>query len=518
MKSRTLFAAIAAMSVMVGLGCQTTQRTEPAPQQDQPQRTTSRFPSMHGGGLKWSWLAYPTGDPSSSALGVEKGVPTEVRLNQPFEYQIVVTNLTNMSLSEVVVQDQLGQNFKFNSSNPETTPTNGGVLTWALGDMGPGESRTIKVNATATKAGQIASCATATYNSALCASIPVVEPKLKIVKSGPAEALKCDEIVYTFDVTNTGTGAIDSVTVNDRLPDGMTSNGRQDVSFNVDGGLKAGETKKYSMRVTASKTGKFSNMAKATASGGLEAESNEVTTLVKAPKLAIAKSGPERRFVSGSATNITYEIKVTNSGDGVARDTVVRDTVAEGSRFVSATDGGTLTGGQVSWRLGDLAAGASKTVSVTVAAERPGELCNTATAMAYCADNVTAKACTTVEGVPAILLEVVDSPDPIQVGETTTYTITATNQGFALDQNVRIICTIPGAQEYVSSAGATTGTLRGNTLTFAPLSRLEAKQRATWTVTVRAKDVASVRFAVSMSSDNLVGEPVAETEATNQYK
>jgi uncharacterized repeat protein (TIGR01451 family) len=157
-------------------------------------------------------------------------------------------------------------------------------------------------------------------------------------------------------------------------------------------------------------------------------------------------------------------------------------------------------------------------MTLTMSATQTGEFCNTATASAYCAEPVTARACTEFKGIPAILLEVVDSPDPIQVGETTTYTITATNQGFALDTNVRIICTIPGSQEYVSSAGATTGTLRGNTLTFAPLPRLEAKQRATWTVTVRATGEESVRFGVSMASDQLQGEPVRETEATNQYR
>ncbi len=537
MKTRTLFAALAAMSMAVGIGCQTTEPTDPgrekevgmAPNVEKPYRTgtydappeepqqTGRFPTMRGGNLIWSWLAYPTGDPRTSALGVEKGVPREVRVGQPFEYQIVVTNLTRNSLSEVVVQDDLGDNFEFESSTPSPSSTNGGSLRWALGDMGPGESKLIKVNATATDVGQIASCVTATYNSALCATIPVVQPELKIVKSGPAEALRCDEITYMFEVTNSGTGALSNVSVSDTLPEGMTSNGRREVTFNIDGGLAPGETKKYSMRVNAERTGRFTNRATASG-GGLEANSNEVTTVVRAPKLEIDKTGPERRFVSGAATNITYEIKVTNSGDGVARDTVVRDSVAAGSRFVSASDGGALQGGQVVWRLGNMAAGASKTVSVTVAAERPGELCNTATASAYCADNVTDQACTNVQGVPAILLEVVDSPDPIQVGETTTYTITATNQGFALDSNVRIVCTIPGAQEYVSSAGATTGTLRGDTLTFAPLARLEAKQRATWTVTVRASQVASVRFGVSMASDNLEGEPVRETEATNQYE
>ncbi|MFI4897876.1 MAG: hypothetical protein ACIARR_08625 [Phycisphaerales bacterium JB059] len=537
MRTRRMFAAsAAALLAMTVVGCSSSQQEEPSSQHEpataqnepapspaaepapkpKPRRTTG-FPSMRGGGYNWSWLAYPTGDPSSSALGIEKGVPSEVRLNQPFDYQIVVTNLTDIALQDVVVQETLGANMRFNSSTPETSSRNS-MLTWALGEMGPREVRTIVVNATATAQGTVGSCATATYNSELCAQIPVVQPELRITKAGPAEVLACDTIQYVFEVTNTGTGSIDNVVVNDSLPNGLqTANGTTDVRFNV-GSLAAGESKKYSMNVEASGAGRYVNTATASGAGGVSASSNEVVTVVRKPVLEIAKTGPSTRFLSGSASPATYEITVRNSGDGVARNTVVRDQLPAGASFVRASDGGVANGGSVSWNVGELAPGASRTMTLTMSATQPGEFCNTATASAYCAEPVTARACTEFKGIPAILLEVVDSPDPIQVGETTTYTITATNQGFALDTNVRIICTIPGNQEYVSSAGATTGTLRGNTLTFAPLPRLEAKQRATWTVTVRATGEESVRFGVSMASDQLQGEPVRETEATNQYR
>ncbi len=535
MRTRRMLTTASALLLAMTVGCSSTQQEERASQhernaaaQNEPApsptaepaptpRRTSSFPSMRGGGYLWSWLAYPTGDPSSSALGIEKGVPSEVRLNQPFDYKIVVTNLTNISLQDVVVQETMGANMRFNSSTPETSPRNS-VLTWALGEMGPREVRTITVNATATSVGSIGSCATASYNSELCATIPVVQPELRITKTGPAQVLACDTIQYVFEVTNTGTGSIDNVVVNDTLPSGLkTANGTSDVRFNV-GALAAGESKKYSMNVEASGgAGRYVNTATASGSGGVTASSNEVVTVVSKPTLQIEKTGPATRFLSGNAAPATYEIKVTNSGNGVARNTVVRDTIPAGATFVRASDGGVANGGAVNWNLGDLAAGASKTVTITMSANVPGEICNTATASARCAEPVTARACTEFKGIPAILLEVVDAPDPIQIGETTTYTITATNQGFALDTNVLIVCTIPGAQEYVSSAGATTGTLRGNTLTFAPLPRLEAKQRATWTVTVRATGEESVRFGVSMDSDQLTGEPVRETEATNQY-
>src|SRR4051794_38950560 len=48
-------------------------------------------------------LAYPTGNRATSAILIERISPAEVRLGQPYEYQIKVTNLTNSTLSGVVV-------------------------------------------------------------------------------------------------------------------------------------------------------------------------------------------------------------------------------------------------------------------------------------------------------------------------------------------------------------------------------------------------------------------------------
>src|SRR5262249_8332226 len=137
----------------------------------------------------WSWMAYPTGDPRTSALGIEKGVPREVRMNQPFEQTIVVTNLTSTKLNEVVVTDQCG-NFNINSSTPQAQAGSGGQMTWTVGDLGPNESKTIKVTGSAMKEANITSCLSATYNSALCSTTPVVSPKLVLTKIGPSTATK----------------------------------------------------------------------------------------------------------------------------------------------------------------------------------------------------------------------------------------------------------------------------------------------------------------------------------------
>ncbi|MGB0952372.1 MAG: DUF7507 domain-containing protein [Planctomycetota bacterium] len=471
--------------------------------------------SNRDGKYNWSSLAFPTGNDRTSAVKLEKGMPKEVRLNQGFTYEIVVTNLTDMTLEAVKVNDVFDGNTTYTSSSPKGTATKGAVA-WDLGALGPRESQTITVQAKAAKEGHVGSCATVSYNSKLCASSPVVQPMLKLVKTGTANTIKCDPITYDFVVSNPGSGAITGVTITDQLPDGVVAaDGSKSINFNV-GTLKAGESKKFTAKANATRTGKFVNSAKASADGGVTAESGKVTTTVTQPVLAITKTGTKKMYAGGSRT-INYTIKVTNTGDGVARDTKVVDLLPAGTRFVSASDGGRSASGRVTWDLGVMAPKASRTLTLKVAPASIGKYTNTATASAYCASDVSASHTTDVDGIPAILLEVVDLEDPIEVGSTVTYQIRVTNQGTAAGRDIKINAIVPSQMEYVSSGGPTNGSSTGANVTFAPLGNLGAGKTATYTITVRTKAAADVRFKVSMTSAQS-NVPVEETESTYIYE
>jgi len=505
-----------ALVITMAMGGCTTQKTEarPAPQQNEQPARRAGWPTMSGGNFAWSSLAYPTGEASTSAVGIEKGVPREVRLNAPFDYHIVVTNLTNMTLKDVAITEQIGDNMKVNSSSPEGRAGAGNTYGWVIGSLGPNESKTIKVNASATKEGSVGSCASVTYNSLLCASIPVVQPQLVLTKTGPAEVLRCETIEYRFTVKNSGTGSIGNVVINDPLPNGLTTqDGKNTVTFDA-GTLAAGQSRDFSVRVKASQRGEYTNQASAAGEGGVNAQSGTVRTVVREPVLKITKTGPAREFIGRHAT---YDITVTNSGDGEARNTVVEDIVPSDATFVSATDGGAFANGRVRWNVGTLAPNASKKVSVTLTRATTGTIRNTATASAFCAEAVNATASTEYAGIPAVLLEVVDLEDPDQVGTNETYVITVTNQGSAVGTNIRVTCTLEANQEFVSASGATNATAQGATITMAPLASLDAGAKATWRVVVKNVKAGDVRFSVSMMTDQLT-RPVQETEATNVYE
>lgn len=231
----------------------------------------------------------------------------------------------------------------------------------------------------------------------------------------------------------------------------------------------------------------------------------------KSPIVEITKSCPQMRYVGRDAT---FEITVTNRGGAPAQNVVVTDVIAGGTEFLSADNNGARDGGNIVWRLGTLDPGVTKTLKSTVRCNQIGHIKNTAT-VTYCAE--AAESCEfDVKGVPAILLECVDEPDPIEVNGNLTYTIIVTNQGTAVGTNIVVACTLPPEEEYVNSAGPTTGKADGKSLKFAPLPTLAPKANATYKVTVKGTSVGDVRFRVDLTSDQMT-TPVMETESTHIY-
>lgn len=236
-----------------------------------------------------------------------------------------------------------------------------------------------------------------------------------------------------------------------------------------------------------------------------------VISAAQQPMVEITKRCPSLRYLGRRAT---YEITVSNRGNGPAQNVVVTDVIPSGIDFISADNNGTRQGNNIVWRVGTLKAGDSRVLKATFGCNRIGKYRNTAS-VTYCAEAV-ASCEMEVKGISAILLECVDDPDPIELNGTMTYTITVTNQGSSVGTNIAIECTLPAEEEYVSSTGPTNGQSQGKRLSFAPLPSLAPKAKAVYKVTVRGVAVGDVRFRVQMKSDQM-DSPVMETESTRIY-
>lgn len=487
-------------------------------------------------------LAYPTGDRRTSVVLLEATGPGQVRVGQPYNYTVRVTNLTDTPLHDVTVRNlgalpeaavpgtagvggangasaaERARQAGYNEGNAgasaaasaTTRPTEarrtemrhdgGNQPLWAVGTLGPKQSQTRQFTEVADEVGTIRNCLAVRYEPALCVAVQVVRPELQITKTAPTDVLICQEIPVTYHVTNTGTGVAQNVTVQENLPDGLqTVDGARSVTQPV-GDLRAGESKDVTARLRATRTGQFASRA-IVRSAGAEAQSRQVTITVREPVLAVAVEAPEAAYV-GQAIN--YRVTVRNTGDAPAQNTVLHLTTTGGERIADRN-------------IGAIEPGGTRAVAITSGTGRTaGEVTLTATAEATCARPASDRATVAIRTIPALLLEAVDNPDPVQVGTNTTYTITVKNQGSGPDANLRLAATLPPELRFVRGGGASEIRADGQRLTFAPIATLAPQQVVTWTVEAQAASPGDVRFEVSAISDS-ISQPALKAETTKLF-
>lgn len=455
-------------------------------------------------------------------LAITKTAPATAMVGDQFNYNITVTNLAgDLEIRDAVVTDPIPDGIEYVSSSP-SAQVNGRTLTWSGVNLGPAASTNMTVTVRATRKGSFRNCAQVSAESGrltrdACAETVVTAPAVKLEKYAPAEVMICDPITYRIVARNTGDGTANDVRIVDALPAGITtSSGESRVEFPTFS-LAAGESREFTVDARASASGNYTNTATLTAAGGLSDQAS-ASTRVKACALALVKKSKRGDMFIGRPA--TFDLTVSNAGDAEAKDVVIEDQIPAGMSFISATDGGMSNGSTVVWNVGTIAPGASRTVSVSMGASNGGTFTNTATARAYCCKDATSSDSVTFKGLAAILLEVVDSPDPIEIGGQTTYTITVTNQGNADDNNVGIVATLAPQQKLISvdssRAQGVSHTVNGQSVAFGKVPSLAPGAQVQYRIVVEATGVGDVRFATELNSD-MLATPVNETESTHQY-
>ncbi|QDV06392.1 Large cysteine-rich periplasmic protein OmcB precursor [Planctomycetes bacterium Poly30] len=454
-------------------------------------------------------LAFPTGDKRTSAVLLEKEMPAEVILGAPFEYRIMVENLTDRALDTVRVTDQIPASLAVSSTEPKADVA-GGYATWNLGVLPARSTKTLVVRAQASSAGAVATCASVAYESSLCSTTTVVSPSLQVALSAPEVGLACDAFDLTVSVTNSGTGDARDVVVIDELPEGLTTlTGQRRIEMEF-GTLAGAQTKEKSVKVKAAGQGSYTHNARAEAKGGLQASAASIQTVLRAPILTLDMSATEKVTAGRPIETV---LTVANTGNAVSDKTTVQVKLPQGAKVESSTEGARATSTFVKWDVGALEPGEKRTFNLGLTSNMSGSVVTEATAAGYCADEVTATARSEVRGLPALLLEVRDESDLIIVGEPVSYVIEITNQGSAPDLNIGINCQVEDGIEIVSAGGDAQATVTGKEIQFTQIPSLAPGEMVSLRVTVKSTKELNSRFLVSLTSDDMT-RPVTETEST----
>ena len=437
-------------------------------------------------------------------MRLAKTMPAEVSLGSEFTTELTI--MAQGCAANVVVRDTLPAGASYLRSEPAAT-VEGNQLVWNIGNMDAGQTIKGKIVLKADKEGTLVNCATVSADPRVCAQTLVGKPVIAIDKTGPETAVLGQDVTYNIVVKNTGSAAAKSVVVTDAVPTGMShASGKAELTFDV-GDLAPGQSKPLAVTFKANQRGKVCNTATANSSNAGKV-SDDACTTVLVPGLKVEKTGTKEQILG---RNADYEIVVSNTGDTPLKNVTVSDTAPAETSIVNAP-GASIAGNKATWTIASLAPGAKATQSVKLTSKTAGTHCNTLTASSGGLSD-SAKACTLWKGIAAVLLEVVDDPDPIQVGESTTYTIKVTNQGFADIRNVKIVANFGDQITPVSTAQ---GSVSGKTVNFPVVAKLAAKQTVTYTITVKGASVGDSRNKIALTAEEL-RTPVEEEESTTVY-
>ena len=285
------------------------------------------------------------------------------RAGEETVFQIKVTNSGSGPATKLVLQARLSDGLLHSQ---------GVVIEAELPSLPPGETRSVPLKVAAAKAGlqwcQIVVGADGSPDATAKASVNVVEPMLVVKQTGPAHCLVRAEPSYTIELANPGTATTDPVQLQTVLPDGFeylqasdggSCNGKA-VTWKLPS-LAPGSTRAVTLKlraVTASEGSMLRTLAQAGPSAvtpaagvagpggamnvrpagrGLEAKAE---TLVAAEGVAAVRFeviGLDNPVQVGKEA--TYEIRVMNQGTGPCANVQLAALLAEGTEYVSATNG-----------------------------------------------------------------------------------------------------------------------------------------------------------------------------------
>ncbi|KOR32389.1 hypothetical protein TI05_07605, partial [Achromatium sp. WMS3] len=433
-----------------------------------------------------------------------------------YECSIEVRTL-NQGATSVLVTDTIPKGATLVTTEPKAMVKDM-QLNWQLNNIKPEEVRIIKVQLKAGETGKLASCSTVTAVPQGCLETVVANAKLNVKSTGPQTARINTDFEYNIEISNTGDIAARNVVLTNALPEGLRHASESQVLELLDQNisLEPGETISLKVPVKATKIGKVCNPIVAKATNAKEVTA-EICTMIIDPKLAITKTGTKEQFIG---KNANYEIIVSNPGTVDLTDVSITDQAPKDARVIKAPDAViSADNSTATWRLPKFAAGAKKTLSATLTTPNAGNSCNLAMAnQKELGLSEQDKACTKWKGQAALLIELVDSPDPILVGESSTYTIRVTNQGTAPDSNIKIVANFAKEIDPISVAkqSFTTGTVNGKQVSFTPVAILKPKESVAWMINAKGATTGDHRLRILVSSD-LLSIPVTEEESTHVY-
>ncbi len=447
--------------------------------------------------------------------------PKTVAINRDSTVTLVTTNTGKVEGSAGTVTAWFQQGLDVGGATPSPdVKVDQFMKQWSLPALAPGAKHEIKIPVRATEKGSFTLAASAATSDGLesrkSANVTAGSASLKLSAEPGYSALVGERVPVRLTVTNTGTVPIDTATAFVTFGSGLEHDTGQEQVEAAVGVVPAGESRVITVPLIARKQGKYRVLARVRSGELADEQQTEVD--VRKMELVATVVGPERLTPGGDGL---YEIGIANRGDITVPNVTVRASLPGALSAKQASDNGTLTGTSAAvWRLGDIPPGTSKVLKLNTRAERTldrGAISVTAASGDGQAalNTVKADATVTIQGQPALLLELADPAESVPVGRRAGYRITVKNQGSGAAKNVKVTAFVPDEYANVKGSGANREAVKpeGAKLFFPVVKEIPAGGSATFTIEVEGAKAGDARVRVELLADHTT-KAMSEEQST----
>ena len=448
----------------------------------------------------------------TAQLIIVKEIPEEISFGAESFYRIHIKNAGNSIARGVVVRDAVPEGATLVDCQP-TASNNGGQLTWPPFDMKPNEERVFECRFVAETEGVIGSTATVTFAAEASGKTTSTRPQLRLLVSAPSRAMLGETVKFDISITNTGTGTARGVTLIENVPDGLRHPGGRMLN-NVIGDINPGETKQLSLSLHTAAPGAITNvMGVSTESGLTEEATTELT--VDAPELSLEISGAKDRYLQREAV---YHLKVWNPGTAPAKGVKLTAELPKEMQFVRTNNEGVYQESthSVHWELVELP---EKTAPGEIELVLNPQIIGTGKLVFRGEDSLQLSASTeqevTVDGMTALSYKIESMNDTVETGSEALFNIVLSNKGTKEATEVQMQIDLAPGMEVVNMEGPTRYTQQGNSLIFAPISKIGPREETTYKLKVKCSVQGDQRLSVQVGADGI--QPLTKEESVRVY-
>ncbi len=439
--------------------------------------------------------------------------PTEMSVGQPAACRLIVHNAAQAAVETVEVQAAMPEHLRIEQSSLAAHNVDGRVV-WAMGQLAPGETKAIDLEVTAMNEGDFNPTASVTFSHSCEARIQALRPQLELAIEGPEQVLTGQNANYAIVVSNVGTGRASAVMVSTHLDGALHSTTGEQKSYSI-GTLAAGETRRIVVNASAADVGTCRILARAVAKGDLQDDAQLEVEAV-CPRVELGFAGPRLRYVDHEAA---YTLRVHNPGRAAASNVQVVAQLPPGLKFEEADGGATCDAerGQVTWFVGNLEADQACQFNLRLRAVEMGDQPIAVNAVLESGSSQAAEFVTRVEGIADVVVEVIDSQDPVELGGETVYEIRVSNRGSQPAHQVQAAARLSSGCEALDTQGPTRGKIEPAQVVFEPIAALEPGAVETYQVRVACSQVGQFGFRAFVRCQEQP-RPAVEEELTRVYE